>query len=183
MVDIPSEHKKKSPASIRFYLFIISTSLSEADNNYSLDSPPPADKTTPLVRSIIEKARYRLIGMSLVSDQKIRIQTELAKTYQKYNPDIILFSGGTGISPRDITPEAIIPLLDKQLSGFETLFHQLSFQEIGPATILSRATAGTYKTSLVFSLPGSPNAVQLALEKIIIPEAGHLLAMLRSNRK
>ena len=87
---------------------------------------------------------------------------------------IILFNGGTGISPRDTTFDVIGRKLEKTLPGFGELFRMFSFEEVGAAAMLSRATAGVYKKTLVFSMPGSPNAVQVALEKLILPEINHL---------
>lgn len=88
---------------------------------------------------------------------------------------LILLNGGTGISRRDSTFEAVDALLEKRLPGFGELFRMLSFQEIGAAAMLSRATAGTLGNALVFSLPGSPNAVQLGMDRLIMPELAHLV--------
>lgn len=182
MSSIPEEHKKKSPPYVNFFLFVISTSLNEAKEDYSLTSPLKADKTTPLVKTMIERDKHRLIGVSVIPDQKLAIQTQFHKTIEQYHPDILITSGGTGISPQDLTPDAITPLLDRVLPGFSVIFHQQSILDIGPASMMmSRAMAGTYKNTIVFVLPGSPNAVKLALEKIILPEAGHLLAILKST--
>lgn len=182
MTDIPTQHKKHSPKIIRFYLVIVSSSLSGSESNYTLEKPLKTDKTTPLVKELLQKNNYRLIGMSVIPDQKIKIQTELAHITEKHGPDILIFSGGTGITQSDNTTEAIQPLLEKQLTGFGVIFHKLSFDEIGSASILSRALAGIYQDSAIFVLPGSPNAVRLALEKIILPEAGHIMAMIRSSK-
>ena len=88
---------------------------------------------------------------------------------------MLLLTGGTGISPRDRTPEAVQPLLDLELPGFGEIFRMLSFQEIGPAAMLSRAFAGRIGQVLVFCLPGSTNAVRLAAEKLLVPELPHLV--------
>jgi molybdenum cofactor biosynthesis protein B len=85
----------------------------------------------------------------------------------------VLVTGGTGITRRDQTVEAVRPLLEKEIPGFGELFRMLSFQEIGSAAWLSRALAGTVRGALVFVLPGSPNAVRLALDRLILPELGH----------
>jgi len=87
---------------------------------------------------------------------------------------LILFNGGTGIAPRDTTFDVIARMLEKTLPGFGELFRMLSYQEVGAAAMLSRATAGTYRGKVIFSTPGSPNAVRLALEKLILPEINHL---------
>jgi molybdenum cofactor biosynthesis protein B len=93
--------------------------------------------------------------------------------------DVIITTGGTGITSRDSTFEAIAGLLDKRLDGFGELFRMLSYQEIGAAAMLSRACAGTIRRTAVFSLPGSEKAVRLAMEKLIIPEIGHIVRELR----
>ena len=87
---------------------------------------------------------------------------------------LIIFNGGTGISQRDRTYDVISRRLEKELPGFGELFRMLSFQEVGAAAMLSRATAGVYRGTVIFSTPGSPNAVQLAMEKLILPEIQHL---------
>ena len=100
---------------------------------------------------------------------------------QREDIDAVIFNGGTGIAPRDTTYDAIEHLLEKILPGFGELFRWLSYQEIGSRAIASRAVAGIYKSKLVFSLPGSTNAVKLAVEKLILPELVHLVLQLRKN--
>jgi len=114
-------------------------------------------------------AAYRLIKDE--PDQVSDVLDELASL-----PDvqIILFNGGTGISPRDTTYDVISRKLDKPLPGFGEIFRMISYEEIGSAAMLSRATAGVYRQTVVFSMPGSTNAVKTALERLIIPELNHL---------
>ena len=177
MMKIPDLHKKSGPESISLYLLIISTSMSKDPQPVTLTSPHPDDKTTPIVKEICKQNGITFLGVDLVSDNKLKIQLQSKQIIEDHQPDILITSGGTGISPSDQTPEALLPFFEKSLNGFEVLFHTLSFQEIGAATILGRTTAGIYKNTPVFLLPGSPNAVKMALEQIIIPEAKHLLAM------
>ena len=92
---------------------------------------------------------------------------------------VIITTGGTGITSRDGTYEAVHGLLQKHLDGFGELFRMLSFQEIGPAAMMSRATAGTANGKAIFVLPGSPNAVRLAMTRLIVPELGHVVQQLR----
>jgi len=96
--------------------------------------------------------------------------------------DVIILNGGTGLAPTDITIEAVNPRLEKRLEGFGELFRQLSFQKIGSAAMLSRAIAGTCKDTLVFCLPGSPEAVDLALNGLIIPEVGHMVGLIKGHK-
>lgn len=116
-----------------------------------------------------EIAAYRIIKDE--PDQVAAVLEEYASL-----PDVrlILFNGGTGISPRDTTYDVVSRMLEKTLPGFGELFRMLSYEEVGAAAMLSRATAGVYKNTLVFSMPGSPNAVQTAVEKLILPEINHL---------
>ena len=114
-------------------------------------------------------AAYRLIKDE--PDQVADAMTEMAA---RDDVRLILFNGGTGISPRDTTYDVISRMLEKTLPGFGELFRMFSYQEVGAAAMFSRATAGVYRGTLVFSMPGSPNAVQVALEKLILPEINHL---------
>ena len=91
---------------------------------------------------------------------------------------VILLTGGTGLSKRDVTYESVAGLLEKKLDGFGELFRMLSYPEVGPAAMLSRAIAGLCRETAVFSMPGSPGAVRLAMEKLILPEIGHIAALL-----
>jgi molybdenum cofactor biosynthesis protein B len=93
--------------------------------------------------------------------------------------DVVVATGGTGFSPRDLTLEAVAPLFDRPLEGFGELFRMLSYQQVGAAAMLSRAAAGLIGDRAVFLLPGSPKAVTLAMEALILPEAGHLLSQAR----
>ena len=99
----------------------------------------------------------------------------------KAGADAVLVTGGTGVAPRDVTPEALDALGAKALPGFGELFRALSFVDIGPAAMLSRATAGIVDRTVVFALPGSPGACRLALSRLIVPELPHLVAQLRKG--
>ena len=94
---------------------------------------------------------------------------------------VVVLTGGTGVAPRDLTPEAVAPLLERPLPGFGELFRQLSFAEIGAAAMLSRALGGMAQGKPVFALPGSRAAIQLALERLILPELGHLVGEARKR--
>lgn len=95
--------------------------------------------------------------------------------------EAVLLSGGTGIAPRDTTYEAIVAILDRRLDGFGELFRALSYQEIGPAAMLSRAVAGTVRSTVVFAMPGSTAACELAVERLVLPELGHIVGLLRPS--
>ncbi len=134
---------------------------------------PETDVNGEYLREQITSAGNIVSAYRLIKDepaQVVAVLDELAAT----DTEIILFNGGTGISRRDTTFDALSTRLEKTLPGFGEIFRMLSFAEIGGAAILSRATAGVYRGKVVFSTPGSPGAVRLAWEKIIAPEVSHL---------
>ena len=118
---------------------------------------------------------HEVVIHQVVTDEVTAIQELVHHITEKINPDVIIMTGGTGISPKDVTIEAIRPLFEKELTAFGPLFAQLSFEEIDSAAILSRATAGIIKQTIVFCMPGSIKACKLACNNLIFPELGHLL--------
>lgn len=132
------------------------------------------DASGDLLVAQLSAAGHTITRRELVRDEAAQI-TELIETMIDADCAVIILNGGTGIAKRDSTFEAVDRLLEKRLPGFGELFRMLSYPEIGPAAMLSRATAGVYRGALIFSLPGSPHAVQLALEKLIMPELPHLV--------
>ena len=131
------------------------------------------DKSGKLMQSMLKDKGFEVVAYRIVPDEPEDIDTLLAQLAD--NAEAILFNGGTGISKRDNTFEAVSSRLEKTLPGFGELFRMLSYEEIGAAAMLSRATAGLYQNTLIFSTPGSPHAVQLAMEKLIIPQLRHLV--------
>jgi len=121
-------------------------------------------------------AGHVVAARQILPDKAASLQRLLVTWIEDPAVEAILLTGGTGIAPRDGTPEAVVPLLDRQLPGFGELFRMLSYQEIGPAAMLSRALAGVASGTVIFALPGSPAGVRLALERLILPELGHLVA-------
>jgi len=134
---------------------------------------PETDTSGRAIRERLEAAGHAAVFYRIVPDEPERIGAlldEIAGTPAR----VILLNGGTGIAPRDTTYDAVASRLEKVLPGFGELFRMLSFEEIGPAAMLSRATAGVYRGRLLFSMPGSSNAVKLAMERLIVPELEHL---------
>jgi molybdenum cofactor biosynthesis protein B len=111
-------------------------------------------------------------GYRLIKDEPESIRAML-KEAREAGARAVIFNGGTGISRRDSTVETLQGLFEKTLPGFGELFRMLSYQEIGSAAMMSRATAGTYEGMILFALPGSPKAVQLGMRKLFLPELGH----------
>ena len=134
------------------------------------------DRSGGLMRVRLEKAGHRTLIYRILPDNPDIIKDAMEKLAGKV--DVVLFNGGTGISKRDRTYEAISSMLEKELIGFGELFRMLSYQEIGAAAMLSRATAGVVGRCALFMLPGSEDAVRLAMERLILPELGHVVGLL-----
>jgi molybdopterin adenylyltransferase len=158
------EHKASAPASVGCYVLTVSDTRTE-----------DTDTGGRAIIELLTTAGHRVIGRTIVKDDADQVRNTIGR--QLANPDVqvIITTGGTGISSRDTTYEAVNSLLRKRLDGFGELFRVLSYEQIGAAAMLSRATAGTIGGRVIVSLPGSEAAVRLALEKLLIPELGHLV--------
>ena len=158
------EHKASAPASVGCYVLTVSDTRTEA-----------TDTGGRAAVDLLIAAGHRVAGRAIVKDDADQVRDTIGR--QLANPDVqvIITTGGTGISSRDTTYEAVCGLLGKKLDGFGELFRMLSYEQIGSAAMLSRAVAGTIGGRVVVSLPGSEAAVRLALEKLVIPELGHLV--------
>jgi molybdopterin adenylyltransferase len=154
----------------------ISISIDCAVITVSDTRTPETDSSGELIKQLLLAAGHKICRYQIVPDEPDRIRAQLDAAIAITQPiQAIVFNGGTGISPRDRTYEAISVMLTKTLPGFGEIFRMLSYQEIGSRAISSRAIAGTYQHLLVFSLPGSRGAVQLGMEKLILPELVHLV--------
>lgn len=138
---------------------------------------PETDRSGQLTRQLAEAAGHRIVGYDLVKDEQDQILDSL-ESHCNESAQAILTNGGTGISQRDQTCDLIAGLLEKTLPGYGELFRMLSYAEIGAAAQLSRAVAGIYRGKIVYCMPGSSNAVGLAMTKLILPELQHLVAEL-----
>ena len=175
---VHEQHKKKGPDIVNLALIIVSTSKF----NELQESEISSDKTIPMVQQILEQNPGVLLTSSeIVSDDEIQIVEILERLLNDSSLHVIVFSGGTGLTPKDVTYEAIKPLLEKTIDGFGELFRYLSYKEIGSSSMLSRALAGKIRNKAIFLLPGSPNAVKLAITTLILPEIRHIVYMI--NKK
>jgi molybdenum cofactor biosynthesis protein B len=163
--EIPNQHKQAASERGPVRLAIITVSDSRT---------PETDTNARYLREAIVAAGHTVSAYRLVRDEPADVVAVLDELASANDSQILLWNGGTGISHRDTTYDALSRKLDKTLPGFGELFRMLSYREIGSAAMLSRATAGVYKGRVVFSMPGSPNAVKLAWEKLILPELSHL---------
>jgi molybdenum cofactor biosynthesis protein B len=156
-----------------------SASLGFAALTVSDRRTPESDRSGPLVLERAAAAGHRDAGRRLVPNDAAAIAGALRELLAQDAVDVVVVCGGTGLSPRDLTVESVRPLLERELEGFGELFRALSYEEIGAAAMLSRATAGVVGGRAVFVLPGSPRAAELAMDRLILPEVGHLLAQAR----
>jgi molybdenum cofactor biosynthesis protein B len=157
------DHKQHAPRSVRVYVVTISDTRTEAN-----------DTSGQAAKQLIEAAGHIVAGYAVLKDDPREVAALVRRIADEKLADAVVTSGGTGVSSRDSTYEAIAGLLDKRLDGFGELFRMLSYAEIGSAAMLSRAVGGLHRGVPVFATPGSTAAVRLALEKLILPELGHL---------
>jgi molybdopterin adenylyltransferase len=158
------EHRRDAPASVTVHIVTVS-------DTRSLET----DTSGQLIASLLEEGGHRVVGRALLKDEPGDVRRTVTALVNDGSVDVVITTGGTGITARDSTFEAIDALLQKRLVGFGELFRMLSYQEIGAAAMLSRATAGLTGRTVILVLPGSEHAVRLAMEKLILPELGHLV--------
>jgi molybdenum cofactor biosynthesis protein B len=139
---------------------------------------PDTDGSGRAIRELLAGAGHDVVDNRLVRDEPAQVEAVVREALAHDQAQVVITTGGTGITSRDGTFEAIDGLLEKRLAGFGELFRMLSFQEIGAAAMLTRATAGTVGRKAIFVLPGSEHAVRLAMTRLILPELGHVLQQL-----
>ncbi|MBC7130148.1 molybdenum cofactor biosynthesis protein MoaB [Candidatus Bathyarchaeota archaeon] len=170
MSESTRQHKAKAPKTLKFGLFICSSSRYHQMKKGERVEDPSGD----LMQRLLEEAGHRLVFRRLIPDDEAVIR-ESVKQALKADVDVIVFCGGTGIAPSDVTIETVSIFLEKQLPGFGEIFRLLSYNEIGSAAIMSRAIAGVARGKVIFCIPGSLNAVKLCFEKLILKEAPHIV--------
>lgn len=165
------EHKREAPKRVNCKVITVSDTRNSE-----------TDKSGKLMMELLEQAGHKIVDYIIVKDEAKPIQDEILKGCSTEDIDVILTNGGTGIAKRDVTIETVQNLLDKEIVGFGELFRMLSYQEdIGSAAILSRALAGVVNNKAVFSTPGSTGAVKLAMNKLILPELGHVVREIQKD--
>ncbi len=158
------DHKHLSPQNVTCAVIIVSDSRTEK-----------TDESGKYLKEALTSAGHSVITFSLLKNDPESIRERLGDLLHSPEVQAVVISGGTGVSRKDITIETVMPMFEKRLPGFGELFRHLTYQEIGTGSILSRATAGVAMGKVVICLPGSLKAVKLALEKVILPEIGHLV--------
>ncbi|MFW6040218.1 MAG: MogA/MoaB family molybdenum cofactor biosynthesis protein [Thermoplasmatota archaeon] len=154
------EHKRKAPEEVRCKIITVSDTRKKED-----------DTSGQLIRDLLEEEGHGIISYEIVEDDIKQIKDALSTK----DAEVYILTGGTGISGRDVTPDAVEDVIDKELPGFGELFRHLSYEDVGSAALLSRAMAGVNDEQLVFALPGSTSAVELGMKRLILPELGHLV--------
>ena len=134
---------------------------------------PETDSSGAYIAERLTEVGHRIVARAIVKDSELVIRAQLAQWIADPGVDVVIATGGTGVTPRDVTPEALAPLISKSIPGFGELFRWLSFQEIGTSTVQSRAEAALCGQTYVFLLPGSTSGVRTGIEKILIPQLDH----------
>ena len=161
------EHKAQAPRAVGCYILTVSDTRT-----------PESDTSGRAIRSLLEEAGHVVSGYDIEKDDPDRIVMRVRERLADPHTQVVISTGGTGITSRDGTFEAVSGLFDKQLDGFGELFRMISFEDIGSAAMLSRATAGTVGRKAIFALPGAEKAVRLAMTRLVIPELGHIIQQL-----
>ena len=159
-----TEHKRASPTHIRCYVLTVSDSRTEE-----------TDTGGRLLRQLLTGDGHEVVGHAIVPDEAATLRAAVVAQLDADPVQAVITTGGTGISRRDGTHEVMSALIEKRIDGFGELFRALSFEEIGPSAMLSRACAGTARGKILISLPGAQNAVRLGMTRLVLPELGHLV--------
>ncbi len=140
------------------------------------------DTSGQRIKTLLAEHEQPVVSYQILKDEPDQITAAVEVLLARPDVDVIVTNGGTGIAPRDTTFEAIQGLLEKEIPGFGEMFRMLSYEDIGSAAMLTRATAGVAQGKVIISLPGSTGAVELAMTKLVLPELGHMLFVLRGER-
>jgi len=171
------KHRAEASKKLRIGVVTVSTSRFFAQSKQEGVSDDSGDKAVERVKA----AGHDVVFKKIVNDDPQMIRDEVQNTVSQQETDVLVFNGGTGLSPRDVTIEAVSPILDKTLDGFGEIFRHVGYRKIGAAAILSRALAGTVKGRIVICLPGSPHAVETGLE-LILDELPHAVLIANQGR-
>jgi molybdopterin adenylyltransferase len=163
-----AEHKQGAPRVIRCCIVTVSDTRTDA-----------TDTSGRAIADLLTAAGHQITGRAIVKDDSFLVRRLVERQLSNDDVDVVITTGGTGITARDTTFEAIDSMLEKRLPGFGELFRMLSYEQIGSAAMMSRATAGIAAGHVVAALPGSEAAVRLAMEKLLLPELGHLVQQAR----
>jgi molybdenum cofactor biosynthesis protein B len=179
MSESSKQHKAKALKNLNFGVYICSTSrykqIEQGEKEVS-------DIGGDTIVELLKNAGQNVLFKKIIADDQTMIQDEAMYVLGLAALDVAIFSGGTGITPTDITIETVTPFFEKTLPGFGEFFRRISYDKVGSAAVLSRAVAGVAKGKAIFCIPGSPNAVKTAVEMLILPEVPHIVKHAREQR-
>jgi molybdenum cofactor biosynthesis protein B len=165
------KHKATAPKQLKFAVFVCSTSrYQQLQKGEEID-----DVSGETIKALLKNAGHLVLSKQIIADDKRMIEEAAESVLGSAELDAAIFCGGTGIAPKDITIETVQPLLEKTLPGFGEIFRRLSYDKVGSAAVMSRAVAGVAKGKALFCIPGSPDAVRVSVETLILPEAPHIV--------
>jgi len=165
------KHKAAAPKKLNFAVFVCSTSrYQRVQKGEKIE-----DVSGDTIEALLRNAGHIVLSKKIISDDKMMIEKAVKDILGSADLDVAIFCGGTGITPADITIETVSPFLEKTLPGFGEIFRRLSYDKVGSAAVLSRAVAGVAKGKAFFCIPGSPDAVRVSVEMLILPEAPHIV--------
>jgi len=166
-----TEHKGKAHRAVRCAIITVSDTRTEE-----------TDTSGRRIKELLAAHDHPVVAYQILKDEPEQITAAVQVLLEQSDVDAIIASGGTGIAPRDTTFEAIQELLEKEITGFGEMFRMLSYEDIGTSAMLTRATAGVANGKVIVSLPGSTGAVELGMSKLVLPELGHMIFLLRGER-
>jgi molybdenum cofactor biosynthesis protein B len=158
------EHKAEAPRSVGCFVLTVSDTRTEA-----------TDASGRAIVELLTAAGHRIAGRAIVTDEPQLVRDTIERQLARPDVQVVITTGGTGITSRDSTYEAVGAMMQKRLDGFGELFRMLSYEQIGSAAMMSRACAGLAAGRIIVCLPGSEKAVRLAMERLLVPELGHLV--------
>lgn len=171
MSESAKKHKAAAPKQLSFGIFVCSTSRhQQMQKGEKID-----DVSGDLIEALLENAGHKVLFKKIIADDKVLIQEAVKNVLTSADLDAAIFCGGTGIAPSDVTIETVSPFFEKTLPGFGEIFRRLSYDKVGSAAVLSRAVAGVAKGKAFFCIPGSPDAVRVSIEMLILPETPHIV--------
>ena len=172
MSETSKAHKAKAPKTLSYGIYICSTSRYKLVQRGEKEISDVGGDT---IVELLKNAQQNVVFKKIIADDKALISAAVKEALNMPDLDVAIFSGGTGITLTDVTIETVSPYYEKTLPGFGELFRRISFDRVGSAALLSRAVAGVAKGKVLFCIPGSPDAVRIAVEMLILPESPHIV--------
>ena len=171
MSESARKHKATAPKQLNFGIFVCSTSRYQLmQKGEKID-----DVSGELIEALLKNAGHRVLFKKIIADDKALIHEAVKSVLGSADLDAAIFCGGTGITPSDVTIETVSPFWEKTLPGFGEIFRRISYDKVGSAAVMSRAVAGVAKGKAFFCIPGSPDAVRVSVEMLILPETPHIV--------